>query len=73
MRLSGRQARPADAASVKVLDEAGRAYLSIQPASVRIDGPVTPPLAKGGIAHQRFGEQADQFLAIDGFHSSSIH
>jgi hypothetical protein len=33
-------------------------------------GPVATARAKHGIAHERLGEQADQFLAIDGIHST---
>ena len=66
MRRSGRQARPADAAAVEMLDEAGRACSGLDPASVCVGGPVAAMRAKGGIPHERLGEQADQFLAIDG-------
>jgi hypothetical protein len=43
-----------------------------KPASIRLGGPVTPVRAKSGIAHECFGDQADQFLAIDGIHSAKI-
>jgi hypothetical protein len=41
-------------------------------ASIHVGGPVAAAWAKGGIAHQRFGDQADQFLAIDGIHPPTI-
>jgi hypothetical protein len=55
MRRRGRKTGETDAAAIKVLDEAGRAYPGRQLASIRIGGPVTMPRSKCRIAHQRFG------------------
>jgi hypothetical protein len=38
----------------------------------RVEGPVAAPRAKCGVAHERLGQQAAQFLAIDGIHSPTI-
>ena len=69
MRRRRRQARPADAAAVEMLDEAGRVCLGLESASIRVGGPVTAARAECGIAHERFHQQADQFRAIDGIHA----
>jgi hypothetical protein len=53
-----------------MLDKTGGAHPCLEPASIRIGGPVAATRAKHGIAHQRLGEQADQFLVIDGIHSA---
>jgi hypothetical protein len=70
MRRRGREARPADAAAVEMLDEAGGAYPRLELAPIRVGGPVAAVRAEGGIAHERLGQQADQVLAIDGIHSA---
>jgi hypothetical protein len=70
MRRRGRQARPADAAAVEVIDQASRAHPRLELASVRVGGPVATARAKHGIGHERLSEQVDQFLAIDGIHSA---
>jgi hypothetical protein len=49
-----------------MLDEAGRAP-GLEPATIRGSGPVTAMRTEPGIAHERLGDQADQFLATDGF------
>jgi hypothetical protein len=38
MRLHGRETRPANAAAVEMLDEAGRACPGIELASIRVEG-----------------------------------
>lgn len=71
MRWRGRVARPAAAAAVEIIDEAGRAHPGLEPASIRVRGPVAAAVrAERGIAHECFGEQTDQFLAIDSIHSA---
>ena len=70
MRRRGREARPANAAAVEMIDEAERAHPGLEAASVRVYGPVAAVRAEGGIAHECLGEQADQVLAIDGIHSA---
>ena len=72
MRRRGRETRPADAAAVEMLDEAGRACPGLKAAAGRVGGPVAAMRAKSAIAHQRLGEQADQFLAIGGIHLPTI-
>jgi hypothetical protein len=51
-----------------MIDKTGRAHPGVEPASIRIGGPIATAWAKHGIAHERLGQQADQFLAIDGIH-----
>ena len=41
-------------------------------ASRRRRSAVAAMRAEGNIAHRRLGEQADQFLAIDGIHSPTL-
>lgn len=53
-----------------MLDQAGRAHPSFEAASICVHSPVAAVRAEGGIAHERLGQQADQFLAIDGIHSA---
>jgi hypothetical protein len=72
MRRCGRQARPADAAAVEMLDQTGRAYPGRELASIRVGRPVAAARAKCGIAHERLGQQVDQGLAIDGIHAPMI-
>ena len=77
MRMLYGAARAGDAtsgttAAVEMLDEAGRAYPGLEAASVRVGRAVAAMRAEGGIAHRRLGEQADQFLAIDGIHSPTL-
>ena len=55
-----------------MLDEVGGAYPGFEAASVRVGRAVAAMRAEGGIAHRRLGEQADQFLAIDGIHSPTL-
>jgi hypothetical protein len=73
MRLSGRQARPANAAAVEMLNQVGSAYPRLEAASVRIDGPVTSPMAKCGIAHERLCYQGNQDLAIHVVHAPTYN
>lgn len=65
MRLSGRVARPANAAAVKMIDEAGSAQPGVGATLFRVGRPITAARPESGIAHQRLGEQANQGLAID--------
>jgi hypothetical protein len=70
MRRRGLQARPADAAAVKMLDQAGCAHPGLEAASIRVGGPMATVGAERGIGHERLGQQVDQFIAIDGIHSA---
>ena len=53
-----------------MLDEAGCAYPRLEPAPIRVGGPVAAVRPERGIAHERLSQQADQVLAIDGIHSA---
>ena len=70
MRRRGRETRPADAAAVEMLDEAGGAYPRLEPAPIRVGGPVAAVRTERGIAHEGLSQQADQVLAIYGIHST---
>ena len=59
-------------AAVEMLDEVGGAYAGFEAASVRVGRAVAAMRAEGNIAHRRLGEQADQFLAIDGITMAAV-
>jgi hypothetical protein len=70
MRRRARQARPADAAVVEMLDKAVRAHPGFEAAPIRVGGPMAASRTEYGIAHECLRNQADQFLAVDGIHSA---
>lgn len=67
MQRRGRQARPAYAALVEMLDETGRAHPGLHSASIRVGGPIAAARAEYGIAHEPLGEQGRM---VNGIHSA---
>src|SRR5512132_2791111 len=73
MRWRRWKARTADTAPVEMIDETSCAHPGLNPASIRVCGPVAAAWSKPRHrASARLSEQADQFLAIDGIHSPTI-
>ena len=59
---------------MEMLDEAGGTDPGIDTPLFCVIGPMTTPArrAEGGVAHQRFSKQVDQFVRIDGIHAPTI-